>query len=582
MIKYFPFQCQLNGKYSFIRNLLALSQSLNLSRLDIISKTNRRKGLLLVLTAALLLELLSGAQYLYTHHLMEEQLENYAECELTMKAVMTNGTLRAAESVLENYQLYFGEYVGHPDSVFASVSKMVGIGTYLKGGSIRFSRYTDHDTCDMASAHYGAWTEPYVSNDSAKSPVTSFSLQINDKSDHHVGVACADVSLTWLSDTLELRHFYPSSFLLMLTDKGNIFVRPSAEKVSPAVINTVINLVRDTTIARYTSNSGLSTVVPFNIGKREGSVFYATMKHYRHLTIAVVCYDDEVYAPLQKMRITLLLLSLLAFGILLYMVASFVRGEKQLQQKSLEQERMNGELRIASKIQQSLLPADELTTDKTDGVIVEGRLIPAKAVGGDLYDYFVRDNKLFFCIGDVSGKGISSALIMTVTQTLFRDVAMRNTEPALIMNSLNESVCRNNKSNMFVTMFIGVLDLPTGHLRYCNAGHDLPMLLKPGNCHPLEVFHSLPIGIFPDFTYNSQETVMHFGETLFLCTDGLTEARNEARQFLGHERVANVLADSCDKDAKSLVDTVIDSWERYVGNAEQSDDLTLLAVTYKR
>ena len=325
------------------------------------------------------------------------------------------------------------------------------------------------------------------------------------------------------------------------------------------------------------------------------------MRGIPHWQIAVVCYDDEVYGSLQELRYRLLLLSLLAFGILLYLVHRFAKDEEKLRSQALEQERMAGELHIANNIQQALLPEEEASMKDIDEVQVEGRLIPAKAVGGDLYNAFVRDGKLFFCIGDVSGKGIPSALIMAIMQALFRNIASREDNPSHIMKRLNETACRNNKANIFVTLFVGVLDLPTGHLHYCNAGHELPILIDHSpsqmpagpsdrgsqqcsmfnvQCSMFNAKPNLPVGLFEDFEYEMQTIQLQPGSALFLYTDGLTEARNAKGKLFGRERVEQMIAEVGTTNPKRLVETTIESWQKFIGETEQSDDLTLLAIHY--
>jgi sigma-B regulation protein RsbU (phosphoserine phosphatase) len=263
------------------------------------------------------------------------------------------------------------------------------------------------------------------------------------------------------------------------------------------------------------------------------------------------------------------------------MITSFLRKDEKLKKQTQEQEYINKELQIACNIQQALLPKDEDELG-SDDVKVEGQLIPAKAVGGDLYNAFIRDDKLYFCIGDVTGKGIPAAIIMAITQTLFRNIAQRESNPARIMGDLNQAACRNNKANIFVTLFIGVLDLPTGHLRYCNAGHEVPIIIEPSTVtiELLNAKPNLPIGIFEDFSYEMQE--MYFGKngTLFLYTDGLTEAKNAQKKLLGREHVMELVAAASATDPKAMVESVIDQCRKFVGNTEQSDDLTLLAISY--
>ena len=208
--------------------------------------------------------------------------------------------------------------------------------------------------------------------------------------------------------------------------------------------------------------------------------------------------------------------------------------------------------------------------------MVEGRLIPAREVGGDLYNVFVRDGKLFFCIGDVSGKGVPASLIMSITQTLFHNIASEENSPATIMKRLNVTACRNNPSSIFVTLFIGVLDLKTGHLDYCNAGHEWPLLAGK----PLDVIPNMPIGLFSDFSYEMQQTTIAPGETLALYTDGLTEARNTQQQLFGRERLRNLIARCGGMAPKELVDTVMTEIKQYTEHTAPTDDLTLLAIRY--
>lgn len=229
----------------------------------------------------------------------------------------------------------------------------------------------------------------------------------------------------------------------------------------------------------------------------------------------------------------------------------------------------------------SMLPISDVTAIRDD-CIVFGSLDPAKIVGGDLYSYLIRDEKLFFCIGDVSGKGIPAALVMAVVNALFRSVSARESNPARIMQALNEIGCQRNEQNMFVTFFIGVLDLPTGRLRYCNAGHEKPFVigkeikLLPAKPH-------LPLGVMEDLIYTSQETVLQPGEDLFLYTDGLTEAKNETRELFGLKRIEKGLQDCIKNESiapEKLIQTMTHRANGFVDGAEQSDDLTMLAIQY--
>ena len=256
------------------------------------------------------------------------------------------------------------------------------------------------------------------------------------------------------------------------------------------------------------------------------------------------------------------------------------RNLERRQQVNAEKERISSELRVASQIQQSMLPHSHL---KHDDVDIFGSLVPAREVGGDLFDYFIRDGKLFFCIGDVSGKGTPSAMLMAGTRSFFRAFSGHEDNPARIMQHINESACQGNDTNMFVTLFIGVLDLYSGRLHYCDAGHDKPIVLSEElfistlDCNP-----HLPIGLFDDVAYTVQEASLTAGSTLFLYTDGLTEAMNAEHQQFGLQRIDDVLRKCLEKQLhpKDILDAITREVHRFVKNAEQSDDLTLLAIRY--
>ena len=230
------------------------------------------------------------------------------------------------------------------------------------------------------------------------------------------------------------------------------------------------------------------------------------------------------------------------------------------------------ELHIAHNIQMSMLPKTFPAFPHRKDIELAAALVPAKAVGGDLYDFFIRDEKLFFCIGDVSGKGVPASLVMAVSRTLFRNIAAHTAEPSHIVETMNENICEGNDNCMFVTLFVGVLDLQTGHLSYCNAGHEAPYVQDK----LLACDANLPIGVMPKMPYTNQETDLPFGTTIFFYTDGLTEAENADRELFGRERVTETVT-AFKGSPQELIETMTAAVHQYVGDHEQSDDLTMLA-----
>ena len=246
-----------------------------------------------------------------------------------------------------------------------------------------------------------------------------------------------------------------------------------------------------------------------------------------------------------------------------------------------EKGRMDSELKIAHDIQMSMLPSTNSPfPDRTD-IDVYAQLAPAKEVGGDLYDFYIRDEKLFFCVGDVSGKGVPAAMVMAVTRALFRTLSAHEAQPNRILAAINNSLSETNESSMFVTMFVGVLDLPTGRLRYSNAGHDTPMLLTHGDVDMLPCDPNVPIAVVANWKFTSQEAIISPQTTLFLYTDGVTEAEDIYHNQFQEDRIISA-ARKAGNQPHALVKQMENAIHQFVGKAEQNDDQTMLAILYMR
>jgi sigma-B regulation protein RsbU (phosphoserine phosphatase) len=252
----------------------------------------------------------------------------------------------------------------------------------------------------------------------------------------------------------------------------------------------------------------------------------------------------------------------------------------QLKTTTTQKAAIESELSIARDIQLSSVPTD---FPKRDDIDIYATLTPAKAVGGDLYDFFIRDNKLYFCIGDVSGKGIPAALFMMETKSLFRAYASDKLLPNHIVSRMNNVLSENNERSMFVTLFVGILNLQTGQLNYCNAGHEPPIIItrdaKLMNVHPI-----MPVGIMSDTPYQMQTTVLEHGSSVLFYTDGLNEAMDAADNLFGKERIYKEIQRAIEHDQtapKDLINNMIEAVHNYVGKTEQSDDLTMLSIRFK-
>lgn len=240
------------------------------------------------------------------------------------------------------------------------------------------------------------------------------------------------------------------------------------------------------------------------------------------------------------------------------------------------------ELTIARNIQMSMVPSTspKLLSEHVDLYAV---MNPAKDVGGDLYDFFVRDDQLFFCIGDACDKGIPAAMLMTATINLFRAYASEVQTPDGLVSLINNTMSRNNPDTMFVTLFVGILNLKSGLLRYCNAGHNGPLLVNK-TTELLPINHHPAVGVFSNIKYKTQEAVIEPQTTILLYTDGLSEATNADSKLFGNDRICNELDHAIQigqLSPKEVIDNMSQTVNTFVGDAEQSDDITMLAIRLK-
>jgi sigma-B regulation protein RsbU (phosphoserine phosphatase) len=257
------------------------------------------------------------------------------------------------------------------------------------------------------------------------------------------------------------------------------------------------------------------------------------------------------------------------------------RTNKKLILSTEKNERMESELYIASAIQMAMLPKVFPPFADRPDLNIHGLVEPAKEVGGDLYDFYIRHDKLFFCIGDVSGKGVPASLVMAMTRSLFRTISSHEEKAAEIVKTMNASVTEQNTQNMFLTFFVGVLDCQTGILDYCNAGHNAPVLMANGEHHMLPVIANIPLGIDAEYPFVAQTTQMKHSDLLFLYTDGLTEAENSTHTLFGDERMMASLATVTDTCPRKVIEHMQGAVTTFVAGAEQSDDLTMIAIRYQ-
>ena len=247
-------------------------------------------------------------------------------------------------------------------------------------------------------------------------------------------------------------------------------------------------------------------------------------------------------------------------------------ANRVIEETTAAKERIESELRIARDIQMSMVPS---TFPEDEGLDIYASMTPAKEVGGDLYDYVLLDKKLYFALGDVSGKGVPASLFMAQATRLFRTLAKQNLLPAEICTRMNDELAEDNEQGMFVTMFIGLVDLQSGHLDFSNAGHNPPVI---NNDHFLEMEPNAPIGLWPGLEYVGEEIDNIHNTPIFIYTDGLNEAENAAQEQFGDDHLLQILKETPYQSARQTIELLQEEVARHVAGADPSDDLTMLCL----
>ena len=487
------------------------------------------------------------------------------------------------------------------------------------------------------------WTPPYLDRAASQQLTTTYLTHIHDKRGRKVGMLGADVSLGWLRqrhnrEDAEIHKRYEQgfseqSYSFIIDSDGTYLIHPMEERVLQMKIQDVMKATSDTLddamVKRMLNRE--SGACRINNDGQNCWVFYSYVK-YADWTVVIVVPEEIINYKgnlLANIILTVLFVGLLVTYLLsshlirknMRPLSRFVTAARQVAQGDFDIElpevksrevdalrdafkemqtslsnyveelkettasnvAMDQELRIASDIQQRMLPKVYPPFPERTDIDIFGEVVTAKKVGGDLFDFFIRDEKLYFSIGDVAGKGVPAALVMAVARSMFRSASMTYVSPKLIVESINRSVCQSNDSFMFVTLFMGVLDLANGRLLYTNAGHEPPVLVGGAHTRFLNANNNIPLGLRPDWEYTEQRSIVDRDTTLFLYTDGYTEAETVEREQFGKLRMCDeALRLSAENlDSRTFVQKIRKAERVFVNFIPQGDDISLLAIKYK-
>jgi len=573
---------------------------------------SRLGGLLLIIVAVVTLEATSIIQYYFSQKGIKEEANLRAQSELEATELKIMDVVNQAEAAVRNSMWIAQWCLNVPDSLVRVTQRIVADNPVVKGSTVAlvpgyskkyplYSPYTaakpdgSMESLSLATEEYnypaqewftkpieldgGYWSEPYFDEGGGNILMVTYSLPVKDADGRIAAVLTADISLDWLTEMVGSVHVYPTAFSMVISRAGQFMVCPAETLVMKSSVQEFAGQMEDSAAITQLNNAMLSGQSGSMEIRSQGlvhHVFFAPVSR-TGWSLSIVIPDEEIFGKLKSLGKRVLLLQILGVLMIILILRSVARNQLKFKALNERKEKMQSELQIAHNIQMSMIPKIFPAFPERKDLDMAAMLVPAKEVGGDLYDFFIRDEHLFFCVGDVSGKGVPASLVMAVTRSLFRSLSNREKSPATIVTQMNDSMSDMNESNMFVTLFIGVLDMKTGHLDYCNAGHNAPLLFTD-HISMLEVEPNLPLGIIQDFQYKEQSVQLKNDDALFLYTDGVTEAENIHHELFGEERMKAVLHTR--RSAQEHLEAMRDAIAGFVGEAAQSDDITLLFIHY--
>ncbi len=479
------------------------------------------------------------------------------------------------------------------------------------------------------------WTDPFLDVDpdidNRADMIASYGMPIKADDGTYVGTLSTDISLSWLSSTISAVKPYPHSYSIMLGRNGTYFVHPDSTKLLYESIFTE-TLLQDNPERKALGLAmvgGEEGVRHMNLGGEHVYVFYRPLGN-TGWSVGIVCPENDIFGGFHRLQnavIFLIILGILLMSLVLghiiraqlrplgklaaqteiiaageferalpadkrqdeigrlvqsfgHMQQSLVGYIDEVKRTAEAKASIENELKVASDIQMSMVPRIFPPFPDREDIDLFASMTPAKEVGGDLYDFFVQNDQLYFCVGDVSGKGIPASLFMAVTRNLFRIIAQQGYTPQVIATRINHALAQDNEQEMFVTMFIGRLDLRSGRLDFCDCGHNPPVLCTPGQPArflPIR-YVNMALGMLDGMNFQGESIENLRGSQLLVYTDGLNEAENPQFELFGNDRLMEQMNRLSGQTSNVVIQSLQEAVERHRAGADPSDDLTLLCI----
>lgn len=475
-----------------------------------------------------------------------------------------------------------------------------------------------------------AWSEPYIDVGGSGNRISSFGYPIKDESGNLIAVVTADVPLEWINKIADSVKPYPNSMVMVISKKGAYLDLDESGELYRETFVEDAKRSKDSRLSELAESmvAGKSGTVRFK--NRNGKLSFAVYGPLSNgWSITIGCSYKTVLQRVSKMYSIIIILGLLGLCLLSlanyliikhltkplsefsdsamsiakgdfntplpeigakdeighlrdsfdYMQHSLLDYMENLKTTTATNERLESELNIASKIQEAMLPKN---FPRMEGIDLYATMRPAKEVGGDLYDFLVKDNFAYFAIGDVSGKGIPAALFMAITRMALHFITDTKLDLSARMARVNNILSADNATNMFATLLTCALNLETGEFYYCNAGHNRAVILHPdGKAEFLDQIPNLAVGVWPGFEYTMQQTVLEKGSKILLYTDGVTEAEREDKSQYGDDRLLEWAQNSQkggELAAEQACNALLEDIQRFTEGNSQNDDITIMTI----
>lgn len=558
---------------------------------------------------------------------IEQIPENITELQ---DKLTSNNLASIPEHILKCYPILIGCSV-HYNPTYRKLGHTPHITAYrLSDGSIRQASGTACCDSDTPEPHriirkndkQGYWIHSHIKNNKT----IAYCQPICDK-ENTCGIVKIDFPLQTVTELICNYKLFHSGYIFIVDQSGEYITSKASHDTQPLVaLNDLYNPAYSKLLEKIKQGkTGYSTI---SLHQSKYYIYHTPIK-IMNWQLGIICAQDKILQSSDKLYILLFLclglgLLFLFIGIInivrrlsfplkqlalsarriaegqfntplitpksnkeirelydsfRYMQQSIRDHIKRLQTTMAEKEKMNSEMILAQRIQQRFLPQHPLISENIE---LAAELRQSSEVGGDLYEFFQLDNRLYFAIGDVCGKGIPAALYMASVSNLFRYVASCNSSISDICSIINRHMCKDFSDDMYITMFMGIIDVNTGILTYTNAGQPYPLIiLESGKSHFLDKAPDVPIGVIEEHKFKEHLYTLRKNMSILLYTDGITDAENANGQFYGKEKMIKLIESIPERSPAILLECLLEDIRRHGGNANTSDDMTLMVISYK-